>query len=897
MRNTGPSRRFFRLGQRQPPLDEAVDWEIEHHLAEQVDRLVEAGWDPGEARAEAERLFGHLGRHRDRILRIDRSEAAMRRRTQGLEGALAVVRTSLRAIRRQPRFALGVVVTLALGIGVNSVMFGVVDRLLLRPPEHVVDHGDLRRLFVRRSFLGTVHTQSIVTYPDLQDLRTAPEFKSVGGYTPARERTLGGGPNATRVRVALASHDFFPTLGVSAHRGRFFAPEEDRIGVQGAVVLGFDFWQSAFGGDPGILGNEIDLSGFRLPVIGIAPPKFTGAELSAVDAWMPLEAGRYLEAGSDRFMHTYGSWWLRAVARLAPGSTEEAATARATALHLHGRADRIERGMYDPEARMIAGPLILARGPEASSESDVARWLAGVSFVVLLIACANVANLFLARGARRRREVAVRLSLGVSGRRLVGESVFEAALLALAGGMAAVVLALWVGPLIHATLIPDLYWSPGLDGRLLTFTALISVGAGLLAGFGPAIQATRINLVDDLRDGGRGSTGRKSRTRGALSALQASLSVVLLVGAGLFVRSVSEAHDVNLGIDPDRVALVTLELDSPDADAETRLRVYEEAAARAGAMPAVSHVALTDVPFQWALGQALGAEGWDSIPALPGGGPYYYHVTPEYAATLGLSVIRGRDFEHSDQEGAPVAIVNATMERVLWPVDGALGKCLYLGESNQCTTIVGVMEDASRGGIEEELHMAYLLPLSRTDPPEIMGLYVRTRGDAAEALSPMAQTLRSFSPDIRWADVSTIRELIEPQVRSWQLGATLFTAFGGLALIVAGIGLYSLLAFNVAERTREIGIRSALGARRGRIVREVIAEGARFAVIGITVGFGVALMAAPAITDLLFQVEPMDPPVLLAVTVALLLASLLASITPALRATRVDPAAVMRTDA
>jgi len=443
---------------------------------------------------------------------------------------------------------------------------------------------------------------------------------------------------------------------------------------------------------------------------------------------------------------------------------------------------------------------------------------------------------------------------------------------------------------------------------LLAFTVATAVLAGLLAGVGPAAQATRADLSGDLAMGAGASSGGRSRTRAVLTVAQAALSVVLLVGAGLFVRSVGQVRGLDLGLDTDRLAMATLEFstsgifpamqsDSVTTDAD-RNAIYTDAMDRMRALPGVDAVAGTNSPFQWAFADELKVPGIDSLPQLPGGGPYYQEVTPEYLYTVGLRITRGRDLQESDGAGGePVAVVSETMARTLWPEDDPLGKCLMVGDDPQgCTTVVGVAEDASRGELQDEPYMAYYMPLAQHDDQRMNAFYIRTSGDPADIAAAAAPVLRSFDPRVRFASVRPLREILEPQAKAWTLGATMFTMFGLLAVVVAAIGLYGVLAFDVAQRTRELGIRTALGAERGRLLRGVVSRGLRLGGAGVALGLAVALGAGPYAADLLFQVSPRDPRVLAGVAVILLAVSAAASFLPGLRATRVDALEALRAE-
>lgn len=881
--------------------------ELAFHFEQTIEELIRAGWSPVEARAEAQRRFGDQQRYVTELVRTDRRTArgeALRRRLQDGWSAWKIV---LRGLGRSPGFAVTAVLTLALGIGANATMFGIVDRLLLRPPDHVVNAERVRRLFVRREWRpGDLIVDNTLSYPDVEDWEGARTIRSLAAYSSWGEVTMGRGPGSIRVRAALAQAAFFPTLGVQPALGRFYTRDEDRVGGPTVAVLGYELWQSAFGGDPGVVGRTIELGGEAFDIVGVAPQRFTGMELRRVDLWLPLEKYGFEVMGNAS--DSRNDWWVNAVARLADTVSVARVEAELTALHRAGRADA--GGSYDPEASIVAVSSIVARGPEGESggPGSVARvsvWLAGVSLVVLLIACANVANLFLARASQRRRELAVRVSLGIPRERLAFMVLGESLLLAVFAAFAAMALATWGGAVVRRTLLPDVDWSGvGWDPRVGLATLGVTLLAGVLAGVAPAMSATRTDVIEGLRAGdGRSSLGR-SRVRTALLVLQPGLSVLLLVGAGLFVRSLSAVRGIDLGFDPDGLYTVRLEADeggNPLPSATSPLAdLYERAQERAGALPVVDQAALAfSMPFRDSWSAEFRAPGLDSLPHFPGGGPYLNAVSPQFLSTMGLEVRRGRGIEDSDAEGTlPVMVVNEYLASRLWPDQDPIGRCVLIGrDAETCTTVVGVVENAHRQGLIEPDEALYYLPLAQhlnDYPPRT--LFVRVRPGAADVQQSLRRELEGFDSRIRFAAVRGYREILDPQARAWQLGATLFTLFGALALVVAAVGIYSVFAFDVTRRVPEIGIRGALGATPGWIVRLVLADVARVAGTGLVLGLVVALLLAPRLAPLLYAVPARDPVVLASVTVVLCLVALAAGAVPAWRATRVEPTVALRAE-
>jgi predicted permease len=889
-----------RLSPLPPEPAEAARSEVEHHIEELADRLEQEGRPREQALAEARRRFGNPALYRGRL---ERTEKRRRRKMQRIEWWW-VVRSAflqtLRTMRRHPGYALGVILTLGIGVGANSAMFRILDRLLFQPPMHVVDHEQVKRVIVERTLRGNFSRSSVLGYPDFEDLQKHGGLAAVAPYNgdeDAAESTLGSGPEATRVRTAQVGYELFPLLGARPAVGRFFGVEEDREEAGGTAVISYEYWRRAFAGSGTALGRTLEIGGRPYSVIGIAPEGFTGVELAPVDVWLPLRvANSGAEWLRDRRYHN-----ASAVVRLAEGTDLAAAQDQATALHRAGREATVSAGIYDPEARVALDPLIHARGPEASAESKVARWLGGVSLMVLLIACANVANLLLARGTRRRREVSLRLALGAERTRMVAQLVSESLLLALFGGGLALLLAIWGGGALQKILLPGVAFpGPPVDTRLLLFTAVAAVVAGIAGALGPAIQATRGGLARDLTGSARSSL-KRSPTRALLTAGQAALAAVLLAGAGLFVKSVAEVRRLDLGLDVDQLALVELEVGQT---VRSRTELYARAIQRLREVPGVLSAAGTSHPFENSHATRIRVPGWDSLPSFP----IHQHVTDGYFATVGLRITQGRALSKRDGPGDPkVALVSETMSKTLWPEGNALGQCLYLdaqvprpaqGEPPPpvpCTTVVGVVEDASRGSLVENPYMAYYVPVAQGSEG-IGGVYIRTEDGAPAVGAAAAGPLRALDPSIRFVTVRPLRDILDPQARSWTLGAWLFTIFGALALVVAAIGLYSVLAFDVAQSTREIGIRTALGAERVRLLRGVLLRGVGMAALGVLAGTAITLAAAPFAGELLFKVSPRDPWVLGVVAACLLAVAALASLLPGLRATRIDPMDALRVD-
>jgi putative ABC transport system permease protein len=548
--------------------------------------------------------------------------------------------------------------------------------------------------------------------------------------------------------------------------------------------------------------------------------------------------------------------------------------------------------------RAVAGSVLAERGPGPSSVTRAATWLSAVTLIVLVIACANVANLVLARTVRRRREIAVRIALGVSRRRLVGQLLTEGMVLAAIGGVAGIGLAVWGSDILRATLLPGTERVALLtDVRTLLFSGTVALGTALVTGLAPMLRAGRGSLTADLKAGAREGTYQRAGLRSALLLVQSALSVMLLVGAGLFVRSLQNVRAVRLGFDADSVLLVSpiTRVVRPDSAAMVALRLRLLEAARN--VPGVASATLQEsIPFSGSSSWPLFVAGVDSARML--GRFDLKTVTAEYLATMGTRITRGRAIERTDDEGAPrVAVIGESMAAALWPGQDPIGRCMRVGaDTMPCTSVVGVAEDIHSQSIDEESNLFfYYLPAAQWQPQE-GGLFVRTRGDAALLVEPLRRRLQREMPGASYVTVGRLGDIVDTQMQPWIVGAKVFSAFGLLALVLAAVGLYSVIAYNVTQRRHELGVRLALGAARPGIVRLVVGESVRFALAGIVIGGAVALVAGRWIGPWLFHQSPRDPGVFVGVAVGLLAVAVIASWIPAMRAAGVDPKTALQSD-
>jgi len=532
--------------------------------------------------------------------------------------------------------------------------------------------------------------------------------------------------------------------------------------------------------------------------------------------------------------------------------------------------------------------------------AQVALWLAGVTAIVLLIACANVASLLLARALARRREIALRLALGVSRTRLLSQLLTESMLLAVAGSVLGIGVGTWMTGILGALFLPGAESATvATDPRTLAYLGVVTLAVGACTGALPMLQARQLTVAEELKSGARAGTHRRSRARAALLVFQVALALVLLVGAGLFERSLSHVRRVRLGFDADSVLIVDIKMRDVKLDSARTVALRERLLQTAATAPGIAHASL-----QFAVPMA-GMASWPiSVPGVASvkdfGEFELNAVSPDYFATMGTRILRGRGFERGDVSGAErVMVVGASMGAALWPGDDPIGKCVRIGidpEAMPCTRVVGIAEDIHAHGLGPDTRpYYYYLPATQWQPQE-GGLFARPRGDARQAVEPLRRRLQEAMPGSSYVTVTRLGEVLEDQTRSWVMGATVFTAFGLLALLLAAGGLYSVIAYDVAQRRQEFAVRVALGASAGDVIRLVVGDGLRFAASGAVVGGVIALAAGRWIAPLLFDQSARDPAVFGTVTAVLLVVSVGACMIPAFRSAREDPIQALRAE-
>jgi putative ABC transport system permease protein len=816
---------------------------------------------------------------------------------------------ALRGLRMKPGFTIGVVATIGLGIGANAAMFGIVDRLLFRPPDLMRDPATVHRIYTYETFRGKERPGNVGRYARYADfVRWTSSFSQFGAYTP-RSLAVGVGDAAREMQIGVVNAGFFGFFDAAPALGRYWTDAEDTP-PRGAdvVVLSYPMWQTQFGGRPNAIGSRVQIGPIIYTVIGVTPPHFTGlwsdrppaAFIPITNYAASMATGGFLKNAD--WWKTYSWGWMSMIARRKPGVTIERANADLTQAMLKSyEAQRVEQTRVTPIAlarpHAAVGSILAERGPNASSTGKVATWVGGVSVIVLLIACANVANLLLARALRRRREIALRLALGVSRGRLLSQLFTESLLLAVLGGAVGLLVAQWAGAALRAGLVDKSEAAAGLrDPRTVLFAAAVAVAVGLVTGLAPVFQAQRADLTGDLKSGSREGTYHRSRARVVLLVLQGALSVVLLVGAGLFVRSLRNVQSVHLGYDVDPLLLVNLNMRGLTLDSAATVGLRQRLLQAAKTIPEVENASLqAAVPFWSMWSRGLSVAGIDTVSRL---GQFDLNaVSPEYFATVGTRILRGRGISAQDTPNAPLAmVVSEAMGKVLWPGKDAIGQCVRMGSDTMpCMYVVGIAENIKEQSIGADSGYYYYLPAAQFNPTQ-GGVILRTRGSAERMQEAVRRRLQREMPGASYVTMTPFSTIIGGQTRSWHLGATMFVAFGALALLLAAIGLYSVIAYNVAQRTHELGVRVALGAQVGDVVRLVVTDGLRLVAIGVAIGTVAAFWAGRWVKPLLFEVSPKDPAVFAIVALTLLAVAIAASWVPALRASRVDPNVALRSE-
>ncbi|MCA9736556.1 MAG: ABC transporter permease [Gemmatimonadetes bacterium] len=879
-------------------LDSELQDELRFH-AEQIEAEARAaGASPDEAQAIARRRLG--------------PEVRVRQATRDrwslfwLDDLLQDLRHAVRGFVRAPAFAGTVILTLGLGIGVGSLMFGLVDATLFRPHPFLREPDQVHRVYLQWDRRGErVTNGTSVPFTRFLDLERWGTRGAELAAVTERRLAVGAGLETRERNVAIVSAGLFDLFDAPPALGRYFLPSED-IPPGGApvAVLGYSYWKNELGGRD-VIGSTIRVRDLLCEIIGVAPEGFVGvAEGEAPSVFLPITAyaSAALSGADPSAWYTTYSWgWMGIVARTPAGVDAEEITADlSTAFQRSWRAEvDLDGGPSVEESapRVVLGALRTAAGPAAPLQSRLLLWVFGVAGVVLLITCANVANLIVARSIRRSRETAVRLALGVRRGRLVRQALTESLVLAAAGCLTGLALA-YGGERLFRRLV-DVGMPEGIltDPRTLLFAILAAVATSVLSSLGPLLVGERGDVVERLKAGPREGGGRRDRVRGALLVAQVALSTVLLIGAGLFVGSFENVRALRLGYDADALVLVFPQLRGARLETDETVALGERLLAAGTRLPGVeAGSVVSTLPFLSEERTALFVEGLDSVSNL--GAFSLQTASADYFPTFGTQILRGRGFGSEDRAGAPpVVVVSEAMAEVLWPGQEALGRCLRLeSPGGPCRTVIGVSENAFHSSLQEDARLRYYLPMAQYPGLVPEALVLRVQGDPARFVDAVRTALQPEMPGEGYVTVRPFTDLVDGQQRPWRLGALLFAAFGALALIVASVGLYGAVAYGVAQRLHELGVRAVLGARRHDLMTLVVGRAVRWVGTGAVVGIALALLLSRWVQPLLFDQRAVDPLVYLAVVAGLLVVSVVAAAAPARTAGRADPVNALRAE-
>src|SRR5262245_49059685 len=770
-------RRLLRLTFNRAGVERAVDDELRFHFDMTMRELMTQGMTPDEARRETERRFGDVARTRQRLATIDLARADQERRAEWWSAFVQDLRYALRGLRLKPGFALAVVATLGLGIGANATMFGIVDRLLFRAPTFLITPERTSRIYLAGTWDKKENIESYIGYRRFLDLKeNTTSFDAMVPFYTTR-MAVGVGDATKLVQVGSTDPDLWKMFDAKPVIGRFFGAEDNvPEAPTNVIVLSSWYWQTEFGGRRDALGAKLNLGPKVYTVIGVAPDRFEGFTTQPVIGFAPIAAvAEGQGAPRLKWYDTYNMTWFEAFARRKPGVSVEVASADLTRAHQLSYRKQLalqprNRPFELTRPRGIAGPVLRERGPNAGSESKVATWLGGVAMIVLLIACANVANLLLARALKRQREIAVRIALGVSRGRLLMQLATENMVLAVLGGAFGLVVAQWGGSVVRRAILDQTTTASTMtDLRTLLFVAGLAAVVGLLTGLVPALHATRGDVAAALKAGSREGTVQRSRLRVALLILQAAMSVVLLVGAGLFVRSLLNVKSLRLGYDVENLVYTDINWRGVKVDSVGEIAMRQRMLERAKTLPGVENAALAlTVPFAMTWSQSLFVAGIDSVNRL--GEITLQTGSPEIFETMGTRIIRGRGITREDVANAPyVMVVNELMAKKLWPNQDAIGKCVRVeADTLPCRSVVGIAENVRRGTLSEpEMH--FYMPVEQYNPNRSI-LFIRTSRPGTEGVEAIRRGLQPLLPGLAFVRATAMSDILAPNLRSWRLG-------------------------------------------------------------------------------------------------------------------------------
>ncbi|HJQ31314.1 MAG TPA: ABC transporter permease [Pyrinomonadaceae bacterium] len=855
-------------------VERELEEELRFHVRMRAEENVRRGMTPDEAARAARESFGSWTRIREACRDVKGGGV--------LETLRQDVRFGVRTMRKNRGFTAVAVLTLALGIGANTAIFSVVNAVLLRP----LPYRDPARL------VTVLHDGWAPVAPaNFLDWREqSHSFESMAA-AQSWSLTMTGRDQPEQLNVLQTSAEMFHVLGVEAALGRTYVAGEDQPGREHVVVISHGFWQRRFGGDRGVVGRQVALDGETYTVIGVMPPDFQFAPFWAThaEAWLPLNLGRRV---SDRRGQS-----LRVFARLKDGVTRAQAQAE---------METISRRLEEQYPRENEGLTVsvdsLHEKVVGKSRPALLVILGAVGFV-LLIACANVANLTLAKSALRRKEIAVRIALGAGRWRVVRQLLTESLLLSLAGGGAGLLLASWSNSAL-ASLGPDALprvRTAALDANVLVFTLVLSVLVGLLFGLAPALRSTKTDLTESLKDRSRGPARdrRQERIRQLLVVGEIAVSLVLLIGGGLMMRSFLRLTSVAPGFDPRGVLTATVPLAGPRYSTdEQRAAFFKLLTERVNALPGVKSASVVNhLPLGgdvWTYGFTV--EGRPAPTDAERPSAVYRVARPDYFRTMGAALLKGRDFTERDDASSPgVVVVNEALARRQWPGEEPLGKRITVGgEGGKPREVVGVVRDIKQGEWASEPKPEMYLPHSQAAAPRSMTMVIRASSDLSEMAREVRREVWAIDKDLPVSQVASMEDVIADSVGQQRFNTLLIGVFAATALILAAVGVYGVMSHTVAQRTHEIGVRMALGARGRDVLAMIIRQGLALTLFGLAIGLAGAFALTRVMNSILYEVSATDPLVFGGVAAALTLSALLACYVPARRATKVDPMEALR---
>jgi putative ABC transport system permease protein len=850
--------------------------ELAHHRDQLAARLEREGWTADDARREATRRVGNVTALRD---------AGYDVRGGGVvEAVLQDLRYAFRWLRRSPAFTLTAIITLALGIGANTAIFSVAYGVLLRPLPYP-DADRLAMIWMDNTRLGL--REDWHSYPSYADYREGNTTFAELAIFNNTSRTLTGDGDPERLIGAHGSASLFEVLGTRPLRGRTFTAEEDRPGANNVVVLSYRLWQRRYGGREDIVGRSIQMSGRTMQVIGVMPEAFAFPSRDTA-FWVPTGA-------NDQQRGSRGSLWLQMIGRLRPGVTVAQAQAEFERLNAEEVAQFPQQRGYGVHIRDYHDQLVGRVRPAI-------RVLLGAVACVLLIACTNVANLLLARASTRERELALRAAIGAGRTRLVRQLLTESTVIGLAGGLVGVALA-WAGLSALIAVAPsDLprLDAIAIDWRVLAATAALSIATGFLFGLAPAVQLSRTDPGQTMKEGARGSSALGRTLRRGLVVAEVALAVVLLVGAGLMLRSFDRLQQVDLGFNPDRLLTARLALwGQRYSEAPAVINFFDQVVTKAKALPGVEGVAGTGTVFLSATPNSTNF----SIEGRPEFAPEARvevpvdSITPDYFRVMEVPLERGRFFDSRDTATSePVVIINATMARMFWPNDDAIGRRIKYGQLASRApwmTIVGVVDDTRRTGYDAPVRPETYLPHAQSPDAGLL-LVVRTSGDPMAVAPALQGVVRAIDPGIAVQGARPIESVLVEMTAQRRLNTILLTGFALVAAVLAAVGIYGVMAYSVEQRSRELGVRIALGASPSGILRLIMREALTLSTVGLAIGLLAAFALSASMTALLYDVRATDPATFAVIAVVALATAAAASLVPAIRALRLDPALTVK---